>query len=185
MIYILQSAIVSVQQLRQAGRELGESVRYVDKGVYHVPLTLIKHSLINMDNISMVRGRSFRTDWKVKPHEHDEKGCGWKVLATSSALQGEFTQTSRNIYWYYRAWNWIESEWNELYRHEVCCTQIYKSIKNYKIVLFLRKWNTVTTCYQVRHRTFVTVLCYIIWCVIGRWCKFVTRCHLSWQYCHR
>ena len=46
---------MSVQQLRQAGRELGESVRYVDKGVYHVPFTLIKHSLINMDNISMVR----------------------------------------------------------------------------------------------------------------------------------
>ena len=49
MIDVLQSTVVSVEELRQAGREFSEAVGDVNKGVNYVPLALIEHSLGKMD----------------------------------------------------------------------------------------------------------------------------------------
>ena len=49
MIDVFQPTVVSVEELRQAGREFSEAVGDVNKGVNYVPLTLIEHSLGEME----------------------------------------------------------------------------------------------------------------------------------------
>ena len=49
MIDVFQPTVVSVEELRQAGRELCKAVGDVNKGVNYIPLALIEHSLREMD----------------------------------------------------------------------------------------------------------------------------------------